>query len=141
MGKHRQYGSYTKLHSDGYLMTYLPTHPRASDGYVFDHILKAESVLGKPLKPGAVIHHYTPEQLVICENNGYHINLHRRIKMLRLCGHASWRWCKFCKTFDFPEKMIHLRRQYTMCHRLCINEYDRKRKKSIKEVNKNGTSN
>ncbi len=125
MGKYNQYRTYKKMHSDGYLMTYLPTHNRASDGYVFDHIIKAENILGKPLKPGTVIHHHSPEQLVICENNGYHMILHRRTRMLQLCGHANWRWCRVCKTFDSPENMIFS--GHNIYHKRCLNKYDRER--------------
>jgi hypothetical protein len=94
-----------KLHSDGYMMTFLPKHPRASDGYVFNHILKAERILKKPLPKNAVIHHHTPEQLVICENNAYHRFLHRRINSYIFSGNVHWKKCVFCKEYDSPNNL------------------------------------
>ncbi len=69
------------------------------DGYVvfningvptYEHILKAEKALGRPLPKGAVVHHMnrkpwdndTPLNLVICPDQGYHLLLHRRMKEL-----------------------------------------------------------
>ena len=69
----------------GYVFIWYPSHPRASRGYVQEHILVAEEVLGKPLPPKTVVHHVNgdiadnrKENLVICENQAYHLLLHRR---------------------------------------------------------------
>ena len=54
-------------------------------GYIGEHVLKAESVLGKRLPAGAVVHHVDENphnnelsNLVVCQDNGYHRTLHRR---------------------------------------------------------------
>lgn len=66
-----------------YPATYAPDHPRgAANGYVHDHVLLAEKALGKALPLKAVVHHHTPEQLVICQNQAYHLLLHRRQRAL-----------------------------------------------------------
>ena len=45
------------IHSKGYVYTYAPGHPRASNGYVFEHILTAEKKLGRYLEDGETCHH------------------------------------------------------------------------------------
>jgi hypothetical protein len=53
---------------------------------VFEHILVAETALGKSLPQGAVVHHmnenradnHTPFNLIICPNQAYHFLLHKR---------------------------------------------------------------
>lgn len=45
-------------HTAGYLMVRTPGHPRGgTTGYVFEHILVAEELLGRYLKPGETVHH------------------------------------------------------------------------------------
>jgi hypothetical protein len=38
-------------------MKRVPNHPRQSNGYVFEHILVMESILGRFLLPGETVHH------------------------------------------------------------------------------------
>lgn len=81
----------------GYVSFYMPSHNRAGrNGYVKEHIMVAEKVFGKPLPKEAVIHHHTETQLVICENQGYHMFLHQRARALAECGHPDWIRCSFC---------------------------------------------
>jgi hypothetical protein len=87
-----------------------PNHPRADrDGYVFEHILIAESALGVYLPMDSVVHHHNgnhhdniKQNLVLCQDQGYHMLLHQRIRALKACGHAHWRKCTYCKEYDDP---------------------------------------
>lgn len=64
----------------GYVMIRKPEHPRArANGYVLEHILVAEEILGRPLKPEEEIHHINenradnrPENLKVYENHKEH---------------------------------------------------------------------
>lgn len=97
--------------SRGYALVLEPDHNRANGGgYVFEHILIAERVLGKPLPPGAQIHHVNQKcddnrncNLVICQDQAYHRLLHRRQRALDATGNASWLKCHICKVWAPPE--------------------------------------
>jgi hypothetical protein len=118
----------------GYIRVMAPTHPKAyRDGYVMEHILVAEKVLGKLLPPGAVVHHINgikadnrPENLLICQDNAYHIFLHRRMNAKLVCGHANWLKCPYCKNYDSPENMYVYREGNAGFHRKCQQEYRRR---------------
>ena len=104
---HNWNGGLSTGRGDGYVDIFIPSHHRAhGHGYVFEHTLIAEQALGKPLPREAVIHHHTPEQIVICQDQGYHNTLHRRARAYKACGHASWRKCVHCKKYDPLEKLL-----------------------------------
>ena len=79
----------------GYIIKYAPEHSRSNKtGYVFEHILIAERILGKRLPEGAVIHHpfgkkYNNKTFVVCEDQGYHLFIHMRERAYMACGHAD----------------------------------------------------
>lgn len=94
----------------------------------FVHDRVAERALGRPLPPGAVVHHVdgnpannAPSNLVICPSQKYHALLHRRTDALDACGLANWRKCNICKRYDDPANLyIHERAGAT--HKACVRE-------------------
>lgn len=83
-------------------------HPRGDyRNRVLEHILIVESVLGKYLPHGAVVHHVNEdrtdnrkENLVLCQDENYHRLLHQRTRAFNACGHADWLLCSRCRTYD-----------------------------------------
>jgi len=73
------------------------------------HVEIAEKALGMRLPKGAVVHHMdedpsnnSPDNLVICPNQAYHMLIHRRTRAFNACGHAHWRKCVHCGVYDDP---------------------------------------
>lgn len=102
----RRAGGSGHIRKDGYLQVFV----EGKD--ILDHIDVAQRALGKPLPPGAVVHHVdgdrlnnTPSNLVICPGHGYHSTIHKRTRALDACGHADWCKCTFCKQYDDPKNM------------------------------------
>ncbi len=126
----RRNGGYTTAGSMNYRTATQKDHPRANKGYVLEHILIAERAIGKSLPPQSEVHHfpqYPSDQLVICQDKGYHLLLHVRFKALKACGHADWKKCQFCKQYDAPSNLYYKPRgscRHRSCHALY--EYNRK---------------
>ncbi len=123
----------TSRHVRGYVFITKHDHPRANkDGYVFEHIVVVEKAIGKFIPEKAVIHHIDGNpsnnsigNIVLCENQAYHLFLHLRIRAIRACGNPSWRICKHCKEYDAPENII-VYKGRAGHHKKCDNEYQNK---------------
>ena len=81
-----------------------------SKGYVKEHRLIVEKVLGYVLSPQIPVHHHDENKsnnangnLVVCEDLGYHKFLHMRTSALKACGHTHWKKCRYCKEWDDPD--------------------------------------
>ena len=93
-----------KYNSKGIVYVYSPDHHKCdSRGYVRENILVAEKALGEPLPEKAVVHHIdgntlnnANNNLVICQNQRYHMILHARKRALEGCGDANKRFCAVC---------------------------------------------
>ena len=121
--------------NQGRILIHNPNHPRAMvRGYVLRYILVAEKALGKPLPKKAVVHHHDEKayndknkNLVICEDNGYHLLLHKRMRAYQSCGNASWLKCSICKKYDYPKNLYTPPRGGSSYHKKCKSEYQKTR--------------
>lgn len=116
----------------GYRMVYRPGYPKATkQGYVLEHILIVETVLGRLIPEKSIVHHADQDRannensnLVLCEDIAYHKLIHLRMRAAKNCGHVNWRKCKICKEWDDP-KNLYIKNN-TIYHRNCIRNYNRK---------------
>ena len=141
-----KWGSGLRIDSRGYVQVMMPQHHRAnSSGYVFEHILVAEKALGKALPLNVCVHHSdgnranNKRNLVICQDNSYHLLIERRTRAYRACGHANWIKCRHCKQYDNPDNDMYVnQKDGTAHHRSCEAEYAKKRR-AKKGVRTQGT--
>lgn len=117
------------VHTLGYVLLMQPQHPKATrQGYVFEHVLVCEKAMGKPLPPGAVVHHHNRDRadnktrgnLVVCQDRAYHLLLHQRMDALEACGHAEWRMCNYCHQYDDPSNLYI--KHHAIFHRRCARQ-------------------
>lgn len=72
---------------NGYLQTYSPDHPRADcRGYVYDHVLVAESKLGRYLFPEERPHHINR---IKTDNRPENIEIYANVRDHRVKGHPE----------------------------------------------------
>jgi hypothetical protein len=98
------------------------------------HVLVVEKVLGHELPQGSVVHHINrnpsdnrPENLVVCQDQAYHLLLHQRQRALEKCGNAEWRPCGLCGKHEAPENLSSLK-PGSIHHAACHARYERERR-------------
>ncbi len=129
--------------TDGYIEIYHPCHHRAgTHGYVFEHVLVAERILGRPLKDGETVHHIDENRQNNENDNIYifcidaaHKTFHQRLIAFNSCGHWNWRKCKYCHTWDAPTKLVFTNHR-SVYHKQCANDYAQtlKKRKQLLQV-------
>lgn len=79
-------GKMTNNH--GYVLVLTQNHPRKiAGGYVYEHILLAENILGRFLNKGEIVHHINGnksdnnlENLVVLPNQNIHCKIHKELR-------------------------------------------------------------
>lgn len=106
---HPAWGGGRTIDSYGYAHIHMPEHPRAgARGTVREHILVVENARGgKPLPKRAVIHHVNgdrsdnrPQNLVVCQDQAYHLLLEKRQRAKAACGNANALSCRWCGKYE-----------------------------------------
>ena len=85
----------------GYVYIYMPDHPKATKkGYVLEHRVVMEKILGRHLKDTETVHHIDgdtqnnePTNLMLMDDECYHRKLHSKYRTRdangRFYGHAE----------------------------------------------------
>jgi hypothetical protein len=137
---HPRWSGGRRVTKGGYVQVQAPGHPRAdADGYVFEHVLKMERLIGRLLLPSEQVHHIDLNpgynrlrNLVLCPDDATHKFLHQMQRARAACGHPDWRKCPFCKRWDDPTVMRD--RGKHMEHPDCNREYQRNRNAAKREL-------
>lgn len=107
MEKNPRWNGGRNIDKDGYILIKDRNHNSCnSNGYVREHVLICENVLGRKLSKQNMIHHIdfnksnnTNNNLVICENDEYHKLLHLRTNSLINTGFKDRYRCSSCNEY------------------------------------------
>ncbi len=123
---------------DGYVVILSPINPRENKGYVKKAVLMAEKAIGHILPTWVIVHHVDGDKqndsngnLVICQDQSYHLLISRRKIALDICGHATFKKCAYCHKYDDPTNMF-FSKHYSGYHKECKNRYESERLKTLK---------
>ena len=83
MSRHPGWKGGKRENQNGYIVIRAPEHPRSVNGYIFEHILIMEAMLGRYLTKEEVVHHINedkkdnrPENLMLFKNDNDHKKYH-----------------------------------------------------------------
>ena len=118
------------INSDGYVLLWIPAHPRAHNGYIAEHIVVVEQSFGRKLLKTEAVHHINQDRtdnyignLMVFSSHSSHLAFHKRLVAFETCGHYDWRPCAFCHKYDDPTNLeSHGTGSY---HKSCKNQYYR----------------
>ena len=91
-------------------------------------------------KKGHCVHHVDGDvnnsgrgNLVVCQDQAYHLLLHQRQRSYNTCGHTNWRPCVRCKKHDDISNMraIPNKSYFNYEHKECKAKYERERKQKL----------
>lgn len=106
------------IDTNGYVLIYIPDHPKAIlsgsfQGYVYEHVLVAEEMLGRPISSGDVVHHLdrnrsnnSPDNLLVI-SGPMHTKLHAWMNKNNIIPSETYRkridiGCVRCKVCEKP---------------------------------------
>jgi len=121
----------SKVYTHKYRLIWMPEHPKSNNrGYVREHFLIVEKVLGRNLKDTEVVHHINEIRddnrkcnLVILERK-MHPTIHLRMRAYKATGDPNKRKCSFCKEWDDPENLF-IKFRKPVYHNACKVEYNK----------------
>jgi len=99
---------------------------RHNGGIALAHRLRAEKALGRPLPPGAEVHHVDGTKritspLVICQDGAYHKLLHMRARIMAAGGNPNTdHVCGACRQVKPRELFSKRRKRVTGCDHRCL---------------------
>lgn len=106
------------------------------------YVIKVERILGHELPQQAVVHHVDGNRnnnentnLVVCQDQAYHLYLHVRTRAYKATGDVNKRQCQFCNEWD----RIGLNRMrsyscgnsYRTYHMDCFNQQQNERRRAV----------
>lgn len=131
--------------SNGYIYVHMPNHHRAkSNGYVAEHIVIAEKIIGRDLKKEEVVHHEDRDRSNNSEDNlfvfatlGDHTRYHRNGLMIKhgdvyISPEVSHKIIN-CVNCGIECKVLNSRNNSKYCSYKCRDEYSRKSERPSKE--------
>ena len=110
-------------HARGYVLVRSPEHPRAANGYVFEHILIAEQKLGRPIGREEIVHHING---VKDDNRPENLSVMSRADHAKL--HHKATHCKRGHPLTGPEADVWVNKQGKPWCLRCRRELDRRRR-------------